>query len=133
MLKAALLAQVTFSIIYGLPDDGPHPKPMWDCPIATVQMCTVSGCTPQSASMHMIVAPENSIYARCVGDHCDSYSATFGSAASSMVITTSKGTALARVFNDLTIIDVSTSNAVTTTMFGKCKNTVAPVLIPLKK
>jgi hypothetical protein len=133
----ATLAQIStiFVVLYAPSDSGPMTSHAWDCSISSSQICSEAECINKMAVNRLIIRPQDFLYARCVGDTCESYPASFGPMANSTVVTIAKSSsvsAMVRIRPDLSFTETLGGANQIVTSFGKCKEVNAPPILRMK-
>ena len=109
--------------------DTPWPEYAWDCNLTAETICGPSGCNQATPTRHLIIYPSYSSYQRCNEGGCQNLSAQFAGDGRSLIIHVNGQPAIARVMDDLSIIEVFSGDENVVISRGQCRQGPPPPVV----
>lgn len=103
------------------------PGQAWVCEMNAAQICNEDGCVSESRPAEISLYPEAKSYRLCIDGDCQDYGATYYAYRGSMVIKIDDEPGYARMFPDLTLVDVSDVGKSVQISRGSCRVDDPPV------
>jgi hypothetical protein len=98
----------------------------WVCETDVAQMCGEDGCVSEARPAEITFYPGAKIYRSCVDDDCLDGTANFFAYGGTMLVTFDDEPSYARIFPDLTFVELTAAGETLQISRGSCRQDASP-------